>query len=128
MSTSASIKGHPIHPMLVGVPVGLFVFSFVCDIIYLMNWGGVLWIDVAYLSMFGGVIGALIAAVPGFIDYLSINDQRTKSIGIRHMFTNLVVVALFAVNVYLRTNDPTRIPFLLSLIGVLLLSYAGWQG
>ena len=40
MSTPASVKGHPIHPMLVTLPIGLWVFSFVADIVFLAGWGG----------------------------------------------------------------------------------------
>jgi uncharacterized membrane protein len=39
MRTPASIAGHPIHPMLVTLPIGLFVFSFVCDLIYVFGSG-----------------------------------------------------------------------------------------
>ena len=34
MRTPASIAGHPIHPMLVPIPIGLWIFSFVCDLAY----------------------------------------------------------------------------------------------
>jgi hypothetical protein len=34
MSTPASIKGHPIHPMLVALPVGLWILALVCDVLY----------------------------------------------------------------------------------------------
>jgi len=29
MASRASIRGHPIHPMLIPFPIGLFVFSFI---------------------------------------------------------------------------------------------------
>jgi uncharacterized membrane protein len=35
MQTPASISRHPVHPMLVVVPVGLWVFSLFCDLLYL---------------------------------------------------------------------------------------------
>src|SRR5687767_5627788 len=71
MRTPASIAGHPIHPMLVAIPIGLWVFSFVCDLFVLSGRTGA-WPTVALYTMVGGIVGALLAAVPGFIDLLSL--------------------------------------------------------
>src|SRR4029450_7439466 len=76
MSTPASVGGHPIHPMLVGLPIGLWIFSFVSDIGFLAGWAGRMWKIVASYTIAAGVVGALLAAVPGFIDFLSITDRR----------------------------------------------------
>jgi uncharacterized membrane protein len=130
MATPASIKTHPLHPMLIGIPVGLFVFSLVSDIIHLFGWGGPVWLSVAYYTMYGGVIGALIAAIPGFIDYFSITDQKTKRTGTQHMIANLVVVALFIINLVIRGNEPASmaLPFILSIVAVSILGFSGWKG
>ena len=130
MSTPASFKNHPFHPMLIAIPVGLFIFSLVSDIIYVARWGGPEWTDVAYYTMIGGVIGALLAAIPGFIDYLSITDARTKRTGTTHLTLNLIIVALYIVNIIIRTNGESSaaLPFVLSIIAVLLLAFSGWKG
>src|SRR2546426_6610557 len=78
MSTPASVARHPIHPMLVGVPIGLLVFSVGADLIAYFGWGRAVWKDVAFYAIGGGIVGALLAAVPGFIDYLSITDTRAR--------------------------------------------------
>lgn len=130
MSSPASIKDHPIHPMLIPLPIGLLVFSFISDVIYLMRWGGPLWNDIAFYTMLGGIVGALLAAIPGFIDYLSITDPKTKRTGTKHLIANLVVVALYVVNAMMRSTAPDSglSPFVLSCIGIVLLGYAGWKG
>jgi uncharacterized membrane protein len=130
MSSPASIKDHPIHPMIVGIPIGLWVFSLVSDIIYAARWGGVIWADVAYYTMVGGVIGALIAAVPGFIDYLSINEEKTKRTGTRHLIINLSIVAVYIINIIIRTNGQPNmaLPIVLSVVGIGALLYSGWLG
>ena len=130
MASPASIAKHPIHPMLVSVPIGLWIFSLISDVIYMMSWGGLVWKDVAFYTMAGGVVGALFAAVPGLIDLLSISNAKVKTIGIWHMSINLVVVALFAANLWLRyTAAPgTASPIWLSVIGVVLLGVSGWLG
>jgi uncharacterized membrane protein len=73
MSSPASIKNHPIHPMLVSVPIGLWIFALVCDVIFVFG-GAAIWHTVALYCIAAGVVGALLAAVPGFLDYISIDE------------------------------------------------------
>lgn len=129
MTSPASIAKHPIHPMLVAFPIGLWVFSLVCDVIYAIGWGSAAWKDVAFYTMAGGIVGALLAAVPGFIDLFSLSGKRLK-IGVAHMIINLSLVAIFAANLWLRTkNMPNAtLPVVLSVIGVVLLIVSGWLG
>ncbi|HET9530345.1 MAG TPA: DUF2231 domain-containing protein [Blastocatellia bacterium] len=134
MRTPASVGKHPIHPMLVAIPIGLFIVAFLCDIALITTENRV-YGTVAYYSIAAGVVGALLAALPGFVDYTSLRGPRVKSIGTWHMILNLTVVVLFAINFYLRTEPgldatggSTMIPFALSLIGVVLLGISGWLG
>jgi uncharacterized membrane protein len=130
MRTPASVAGHPIHPMLVPIAIGCFVFSFASDIICLATGHPDPWNLLAYYTMIGGVIGALCAAVPGLIDLLSLPAGYTRSIAIKHMSINLLVVAIYIVNVCLRHNEPQalKLPMILSLVTVLLLLVSGWLG
>jgi uncharacterized membrane protein len=128
MSTPASIAKHPIHPMLVVFPVGLWIFSFVCDLIYRFSHTPI-WSDVALYAIGGGIIGALLAAIPGFIDYLSITEIRAKRIATYHLILNLAGVLLFAINFWLRLSDRTAIlPVVLSLITIIAVGISGWLG
>jgi uncharacterized membrane protein len=108
MASRASIAGHPIHPMLVTIPIGLLLFSFICDLCFRFGSGSSVWVTVAIYTMTGGVIGALIAAVPGLIDLLSLQPSKAKTIGVWHMVINLTVVALFAVNLCVLNNRARR--------------------
>jgi uncharacterized membrane protein len=130
MSSPASIAKHPIHPMLVVLPIGLWIFSLVSDVVYLTNWGSAVWKDVALYTMAGGTAGALIAAVPGFVDLISMSKGPVKKIGIWHMSINLTIVVLYAINLWLRTSgSPSATePVWLSVVGVLLLGVSGWLG
>jgi len=130
MASPASIAKHPIHPVLVALPIGLWIFSLVSDVIYVMEWGGVIWNDVAFYTMAGGLVGALLAAVPGLIDLLAMSSGKVKTIGIWHMCINLLVVALFAINLWLRYQSAAGAapPVWLSVIGVVLLGVSGWLG
>ena len=64
MRTPARIMDHPIHPMLIPFPIGLWVFSLAADVTYRVG-GDPIWLTMAYWTMLGGTIGALVAAVPG---------------------------------------------------------------
>src|SRR6266540_6525403 len=95
MSTPASFKGHPIHPMLVPLAIGLWIFALVADVMTRVG-GAPAWRTVAFYAIGGGVVGALLAAVPGLIDLFSMSAGPTKRIGLWHMSVNLLAVALFA--------------------------------
>jgi len=130
MRTPASIAGHPIHPMLITIPVGLFIFSLVCDLISMRSADPAAWMLVALYTMVGGFIGALAAAIPGLIDLLSLSDAAIKKTAITHMSINLVVVALYAINIWLRLDSKTNVgtPLVLSVIAVAMLVVSGWLG
>jgi len=130
MRTPANIKGHPIHPMLVTIPIGLWVFSLVSDLIRMQSRVPETWHEVAYWTMVGGIVGALAAAMPGLIDLLSLKDAAIKKTALMHMGINLAVVALYVVNAYLRHVDPQNLglPFGLSVIAILMLLVSGWLG
>lgn len=130
MASPASIAKHPIHLMLVALPIGLWIFSLASDVIYLMQWGGVIWNDVAFYTMAGGVLTALIAAVPGFVDFLSMSKGRVRNLALWHMRINLAVVVLYGVNLWLRREAAAgaALPIWLSVVGVALLGISGWLG
>jgi uncharacterized membrane protein len=129
-TTPASFKGHPSHPMLVALPIGLWIFSLVSDIIFKMGWGGAVWSDVAFYTIAGGTVGALIAALPGFVDLTSITNPKTKTIALWHMFINLLAVVIFACDFWLRTKRAPgdNLPIILSVIGIILITISGWLG
>src|SRR6185503_10609414 len=130
MRTAASIAGHPIHVMLVSLPIGLWVFSLICDVILMTGHNPDLWFTVAYVTMAGGIVGALLAAVFGLIDLVSLPRGHTRNLGLAHMAINLVIVAVFAFDLYLRTGDleSMTLPFVLSIVGIAMLSVSGWLG
>ncbi len=129
MSSPASIKKHPIHPMLVGFPIGLWVFALVCDAVHAAG-GSAAWQTVGTFCVAGGIVGALLAAVPGVIDYFSIDEAEMKRIANLHLAVNLGAVIVFAINLWLRLRLPveSNVPLALSLFGVLAIGIGGWLG
>jgi len=129
MSSPASVKKHPIHPMLVGLPIGLWVFAVVCDIAHAAN-GNAAWQTVATYCVAGGIAGALLAAIPGLMDYFSIDEAEMKRIANLHLAVNLAAVVLFAINLWLRFHLPaeSNLPLWLSVLGILAIGVGGWLG
>jgi uncharacterized membrane protein len=127
----ARLFGHPIHQMLIVFPLGLLATSFFFDIAYLVTKRMEL-ATVAFWMIFAGVIGGLLAAIFGLIDWLGIPRRtRAKSVGLWHGLGNVVVVGLFIGSWILRRPDPT-IPGLnaivLAAIGVGIALITGWLG
>ena len=128
MRTPANIAGHPIHPMLVTIPIGLWLFSFVCDLIFHFGNHALEWTTVALYTMGGGIVGALMAAVPGLIDLLSLPAEPRKT-ALWHMAINLTIVVVYVINFWLRLETPAATGLAwLSLITILMLAVSGWLG
>lgn len=129
MRTPASVARHPIHPMLVPLAIGLWIFSFVCDLTFVLGSGASLWYTLSFWTMIGGIAGAVLAAIPGVIDMLSLKGAP-KKLALIHMAINLTVVLLYAVNLGMRIGgDPVAgIPLVLTIVSVSLLAVSGWIG
>lgn len=135
MASPASIGKHPIHAMLIPFPIALWVFSLVADLIYLWR-GNPIWKDwIAFYALAAGIIGAALAAVPGFVDWLSLKDPQVVKIANWHARLNVIALVVFASSFYLRTTNGAHfvsgsitIPVLLSVLGVILISISGWLG
>src|ERR671923_2509698 len=104
MESKAKLFGHPIHPMLVVIPLGAFIAAVLFDAVSL--WRDSLTLgQVGYWNIALGIVGGLLAAVFGLIDWLAIPaGTRAKRIGLLHGVSNVIVVTLFAVSWWLRWN------------------------
>ena len=129
MIATASIAKHPLHPMLIPLPIGMWVFSLACDVVALAT-DAVLWSGMAYYAMAGGLIGALLAALPGLVDLVTMNSSFVRRLGIWHGGINVLIVAMFAINLlWRRGGEPGAAgPVVLSIVAVLLLAVSGWLG
>jgi len=132
MESRAKIFGHAIHPMLIVFPLGLFVTAVVFDIVYLVTDRSGFAVAAAY-AIAAGVIGGLLAAVFGLVDWLAIPaGSRAKRVGALHGIGNVVVVALFAVSWLLRAGGdgwhPGAVALVCSFAGVALGGITGWLG
>ena len=131
MKSKASIKSHPIHPILVSLPIAFFIGAFVFDLLSLITGNHSFW-QTGYYSAIAGIIGAILAAVPGAIDYFFTVPPKSsaKKRATKHALINVVNLVLFIVIVFYRQkeNANTSIVIIAEAIGVILLSIAGWMG
>jgi uncharacterized membrane protein len=131
MDSKAKLAGHAIHPMLIVFPLGLLATSFFFDLIHLAT-GGERWGYAAFYMIAAGIVGALLSAVFGLVDWLAIpRGTRARRVGALHGVGNLVVVGLFILSWAMRYADPARpggAPVVVSLLGVLLALVTGWLG
>lgn len=131
MESKVKIAGHPVHPMLIVFPLGLLATSFFFDIIRMAGGSETLG-PASYWMIAAGIIGGLVAAVFGLVDWLAIpRDTRAWRVGLLHGGGNVVVVVLFLLSWIARRPDPAHPgagAFVLSLLGVLLALVTGWLG
>ena len=132
MESRVKLFGHPIHPMLIVFPAGLFTSTVIMDILYLVFRNPVL-ATIAFYMMIIGIVGGLLAAVFGFIDWSGLpNDSRAKNIGLWHGLGNFVIVVLFAASWFLRRGSanfvPSALAMILSFAGILLALVTLWIG
>lgn len=134
MPSPAKLAGHPIHPMLIPFPIALWTFSLIADLIYVWR-DNPAWEWIAFYTLAGGILGAVLAAVFGIIDYFSIRDRKVSRIAAWHARINVLALVLFAASFYLRTNSGAgvigggmTIPLALSILGVICITISGWLG
>jgi uncharacterized membrane protein len=132
MESKAKVLGHPIHPMLIVFPLGLLVTSVVFDIVFLST-SNPSFATVSFWMIAAGVVGGVLAAIFGLIDWLNIpSGTRAKGIGLWHGLGNVGVVLLFAVSWFLRRDNPSYTPsteaFIISLVAVGLGTVTAWLG
>jgi uncharacterized membrane protein len=131
MESRIKLLGHPIHPMLIVFPLGLLATAVAFDIVGLSS-RDAMWFGISFWMIAAGIIGGLLAAVPGLIDWWAIpSGTRAKSIGLLHGVGNVVVVLLFIVSWFLRRpapEHPSGAALALGFIGVALALATGWLG
>lgn len=132
MDARAKILGHPIHQMLIVFPLGLLATAVIFDLIYLFG-GAATWETASWYMIAAGIIGGLVAAVFGFVDWLGIpSNTRAKSVGAVHGLGNVGVVVLFAISWFLRLGagyeHPPTWAFVCSFVGACGALFTGWLG
>ncbi len=126
----AAFRGHPLHPMLVPLPIGAFIFLVLTDIAFLGT-GDPFWARASLWLLIIGTVTGLLAAMVGAVDFFSINTTR-RPVGYVHAGGNVAALLLAMVNWGIRSGDPVAgvAPWgiILSLIMFVGLIGTAWAG
>ncbi|WFP75879.1 DUF2231 domain-containing protein [Mesorhizobium sp. WSM4906] len=129
--STASIAGHPIHPMLVTIPIACFVGTLLTDIVYWRT-AEMTWANFSSWLVTVGVIVGILAAVVGLVDFTWGRQIREQPTAWLHMAGNFVALVLAFFNMLIHTRDawtsvvPTGL--ILSALVVIILLFTGWLG
>jgi uncharacterized membrane protein len=129
------LLGHSPHPAVIGLPLGAFAVSNICDGLCLAT-GEKAYDDAARISLGIGLAGAPIAAVTGLRDYSLIPSDREPNhrIATAHAIGNAALGTLMGASYILRLMDKGRgrqaclSARMLSLTGGALSLYTAWLG
>ena len=131
----AGSYGHPVHPILVTLPIGGWVFSLVFDFVSYVSSEPRIWSVGAMWLVLLGVIGAALAAVWGVIDLRNIPKATAAfNTGRLHAALNSVAIVIFLVGFIwrFRTQDSWEAspvgPLVLSIVGMAVVSASGFLG
>ncbi len=131
IESTAAVARHPLHPMLVPLPIAAFIFALIADIAWLKT-GRPFWGEASHWLLLTGVITGLVAAIPGIVDYLASERVRNLPAARLHGALNTFVRLLGAVNLMLRSGQGATpifgIGIILSFATVAILGVSGWLG
>ena len=124
MKTKASFAGEPIHPMFVHYPIAFWTASVIVDAVFYFYRNTSL-VLISKFLIAAGIIGAILAAIPGIVDWWTITSPDVKKIADWHARLNISALVIFGASLYLRMRNygaplvgfHLKIPFVVSLVG-----------
>jgi uncharacterized membrane protein len=129
--STVSLCGHPLHAMLVPVPIVCFVATLFTDIVYWRT-AAMFWADVSAWLLVIGLIVSLFAATAGLIDFFG--DRRIRALRAAwiHGLGNSAALILSIFNALIHTRDAytSVVPsgLILSALVVVILLVTSWNG
>lgn len=132
MESRAKFLGHPVHQMLIVLPAGLFIVAAVLDLIDLFVEAS--WIPtVTYWNLMLGIATGLFAAIFGVADWSKIPSYtRARRVGALHGLGNVIAILLFAIAVYMRSDNEglfaDNVALALELVAFAILGVTAWLG
>jgi uncharacterized membrane protein len=129
--STASVAGHPLHPMLVGFPIAFFVATFASDLIFWQT-SNSFWASASFWLLGAGLVMAALAAVAGLADFLGEPKIRALNDAWWHAGGNVLAVLIQLSNWLLRyqSGEAAIVPagLILSFAVVCILLFTGWKG
>jgi uncharacterized membrane protein len=127
----AAIAGHPLHPLVVPLVIGLYTAAVIADVAFVRS-GDAFFARGAGMLLLGTLMAGALAVLPGLIDLLAIPRARRLPAAWVHGVGNLVFLVLVGWNYAHRQSEPlpvdAQMSFNLSLLGLAVLLVTGWLG
>lgn len=132
MRSTATYKSHPLHPALIPFPFAFFTGAFFFDLVGVLADRPGWWATGSHLAAVG-VVAAVVAAIPGAIDYfLTVPpNSSAKQRATKHALVNLGATGLFAAAWWLRGGaafEPAPAILAIEAVAWALLLAGGWMG
>ena len=132
MDSRLKVAGHAVHPMLIPLPLGMFLGTLIFDVVHLVT-DDLQFATVSFFMAVLAVAGGIAAAATGAVDFKNIpKGTRAKRVGLVHAIGNDIVIALFAVSAFLRYRaddyEPSTLALALTFAGAALSFVTGWLG
>ena len=129
--TVAAIGRHPLHPLLVPLPIGFLVGALVADITFAAT-ADTFCARGAFWLLVGGLVTGLIAGLAGMVELLGVPRARAMTMAWVHGLGNVLALVVTFVSILLRWGDPAgpaaSTGLVLSVIVVVILLVTGWLG
>jgi uncharacterized membrane protein len=128
---TATIAGHPLHAMLVPIPLTCFIGTFVTDLVYWKT-ANMQWANMSVWLLTAGLFVSVLAVITGLIDFFG--DRRIRNLNAAWIYGLSYGVALILslFNVFIHSRDaytsvvPTGL--ILSGLVVVILVVTAWNG
>ncbi|MBQ0981267.1 MULTISPECIES: DUF2231 domain-containing protein [Micromonospora] len=105
MQSRLRVQGHPIQPMLVTFPLGLFVSATVFDLTDVI--GGPAFLgEVGYWTGVAALVAAALTAVAGMVDLWDVPVDRTRRTAVAFNLVNAVMAGMFLLTCLVRSQSP----------------------
>src|SRR5262245_40881490 len=133
MTKGLRLLGHPLHAIISDFPIALLGSSIIWDVVGLVR-GETIWWAIAFWDICLGLASAVVAAIAGMVDYVSIEEKSAMRTATRHMLLMLLVVGLYSASLFVRRGPAAPAGWALTSAlglegtGAILMGVGGWYG
>ena len=131
LRSTAAIYGHPLHPLLVTLPIGFLIGALLTDLAFEGTSDG-FWARASVWLIGAGLVSGALAAIAGFIDFIANEHIRSINLVWYHFIGNAIALVASAISLYLRLGgNPAAVTgteLFLSILVVVIFAVTGWLG
>lgn len=129
--TAMALGSHPLHPMMVPFPIAFLITAVASDAAFLVT-GDEFWARLSVWLLGAGCFTGVGAGLVGAAELLIIRTIRRRAAAWSHFVVAVMLLSVAFLNWFIRMPDSVAAVYpwglFLSLLGLLLVSAAGWLG